>query len=383
MVLVFFVLGAAFLLLFLYPYVLYPGILAVLSRRNRRPVAVSRARSGDGELRLAVAVCAYNEAKSIVAKAENLRDLQRRYRGLEVLIYLDGSTDHTLELLRPYEREFRILVGEERRGKSHGMNTLARTTAADIVVFSDCNVIMDVEGPGRALAYFEDPTVGCVCGRLIYTNEEESETATVSGLYWRLEEWIKSQESATGSTMGADGSLFAVRRGLYPTVPPDIIDDMYVSFSVLCSGFRVVSAPEFLAYERTAVTLAEEMRRKVRIACQAFNCHRLLRGRLRTLGWLDRFKYVSHKLLRWFGIYFLALGGILIAAALILGGWLLAAAALVAAAALLFVAGLVFRLQYLSAASRIASSIAATGYGIILSAMGVRFQVWDPPQTAR
>src|SRR3546814_4106513 len=79
----------------------------------------------------------------------------------------------------------------------------------------------------------------------------------------------------------------------------------------------------------------DEFRRKVRIACQAFNCHRLLRPRLRKLPPLDRFKYVSHKVLRWFGIYFLA-AGILAA-----GGWLLwhglglvAVAGAVAAAAL-------------------------------------------------
>ena len=48
------------------------------------------------------------------------------------------------------------------------------------------------------------------------------------------------------------------------------------------------------------------MRRKIRIACQAFNVHRLLWPQNPPAGALDRYKYVSHKLLRWFSIYTLA-----------------------------------------------------------------------------
>src|SRR3546814_3747931 len=110
---------------------------------------------------------------------------------------------------------------------------------------------------------------------------------------------------------------------------------MFVSLSILCDGYRVVRDSAVVAYERATTDSGDEFRRKVRIACQAFNCHRLLRPRLRKLPPLDRFKYVSHKVLRWFGIYFLA-AGILAA-----GGWLLwhglglvAVAGAVAAAAL-------------------------------------------------
>src|SRR3546814_13272516 len=83
---------------------------------------------------------------------------------------------------------------------------------------------------------------------------------------------------------------------------------MFVSLSILCDGYRVVRDSAVVAYERATTDSGDEFRRKVRIACQAFNCHRLLRPRLRKLPPLDRFQYVSHKVLRWFGIYFLAAG---------------------------------------------------------------------------
>src|SRR3546814_2154807 len=103
------------------------------------------------------------------------------------------------------------------------MNTLVQAAEGDIVVFTDANVMVDPAALAALRRSFADPTVGCVCGQLVYTNPEEGATAAVGSFYWRLEERIKALESRSGSTMGADGSIFAVRRGLYRAVPPDII----------------------------------------------------------------------------------------------------------------------------------------------------------------
>src|SRR6185295_2273749 len=108
-------------------------------------------------------------------------------------------------------------------------------------------------------------------------------TAETGSLYWRLEEAIKRLESETGSVMGADGSIFAIRRALHRPPPPDIIDDMYVSLAIACDGHRVVRAGDARAEEESVGRSGEEFRRKVRISCQAFNVHRLLWPRLKRL----------------------------------------------------------------------------------------------------
>ena len=64
----------------------------------------------------------------------------------------------------------------------------------------------------------------------------------------------------------------------------------------------------------------EEFKRKIRIACQAFNVHRLLWPQLRELDRVTLYKYVSHKLIRWFTIYFLAIAASAFEAALIVSG---------------------------------------------------------------
>ena len=365
----------------IYPYAIYPLILARLPARPLRPVAVE-----PGEARrprLSLAFCAYNEAAVLPAKITNLRRLREAEPSLEILAYSDGSSDETAALLQAEESWLRVFAAPERHGKSHGMNALVQAAEGDIVVFTDANVMVDPQALAALRRSFADPAVGCVCGHLIYTNPEEGATAATGSLYWRLEERIKALESRSGSTMGADGSIFAVRRLLYRPVPADIIDDMFVSLSILCDGYRVLRDPDVIAYERGATDSGDEFKRKIRIACQAFNCHRLLRPRLRRLAPLDRFKYASHKVLRWFGIYFFALGVLAAGIWLLLHGLGLVALAGLLAAGLLYVAGRAGVPQSLAKVVEILRAMAATGIGLVKSRRGERFQTWELPASSR
>ncbi len=365
----------------IYPYVIYPILLTLAPRRplkDDRPIARDPVSS-----KLSLAFCAYNEAITLPEKIENLRRLRAADPDLEILAYSDGSADETAALLKAEESWIRVFASEQRLGKSHGMNTLVQAATGDFILFTDANVMVEPEALTAVRKAFRDPMVGCVCGRLVYTNPNESATAATGALYWRIEEKIKALESRSGSTMGADGSLFAVRRSLYPVVPPDIIDDMFVSLSILCDGYRVVRVPEVLAWERSATDSADEFRRKVRIACQAFNCHRLLWPRLRRLSPLNLFKYSSHKLVRWFGIYFVVLGiGAAMAALWTMG---LAAGALLLPPALACAYWAARQLPLGPAAKvlEILRAMAATGVGLVKSVWGERFQTWELPQSSR
>jgi hypothetical protein len=49
--------------------------------------------------------------------------------------------------------------------------------------------------------------------------------------------------------IGADGSLFAIRRRPQRPVPNTLIDDIFISLGILLAGYRVVRAPELRACE--------------------------------------------------------------------------------------------------------------------------------------
>src|SRR5580704_4934731 len=202
--------GGLLFLLALHPYCTYPLSLQVLTRMWRHSVYAGESPLGA----VAVCVCAYNEELVIAAKIHNMLAIRSSVPKLEILIYVDGASDRTAEIVESFSQEnhsIRAVFSPTRMGKSHGMNLLVSMTAADYVVFTDANVIFAPDAVPHLLAPFTDPGVGCVSGHLIYTTNSDAPTASVGSLYWRLEEQIKRLESACGSAMGADGSIFAIR----------------------------------------------------------------------------------------------------------------------------------------------------------------------------
>jgi cellulose synthase/poly-beta-1,6-N-acetylglucosamine synthase-like glycosyltransferase len=368
------------LLLAMHPFVTYPLSLLVLKTlRRRSAVAANPAQP----ISFAICMCAYNEAAVIEAKVLNLLQLRAREPGLQIHIYVDAASDRTAEILRPYESRLHLHVSPERHGKTYGMNLLARQAQADILVFTDANVMLDMDCLSDLRGHFADATVGCVCGNLNYTNGSASVTASTGSLYWRFEEAIKRLEADTGSTIGADGSIFAVRRELRRVPPDHIIDDMYVSLMVLVEGHRVLQARDVRAYEESVTHSGEEFGRKVRIACQAFNVHRLIWPRLRRLDWLTRYKYVSHKLLRWVSIYFLAVAALAFVAALLSAGHAVLALLLIAATALGVLLGLRWSIKPFAQAVDLLTALAGSGLGVWRSIRGERFQTWTPANSIR
>jgi len=379
MVWFFLVLGAGLLWLGLHPFTTYPMSLWLIRGWRRRPVRP--ATSAASTKTFALCCCAYNEEQVIGLKVDNCLALRETHPDLQILFYIDAATDRTAELLQ--DRDVTLYVAPQRAGKTHGMNRLTTLADASVLVFTDANVMLDANALTNLARYFADPEIGCVCGHLRYVNPNAGATAALGALYWRFEEWVKQMESDTGSAMGADGSLFAIRQSLSRPVPDNLIDDMFVSFSILCDGYRLVRAGDVLAYELATTAPAEEFRRKTRIACQAFNVHRRLWARLRQLDRLTVYKYVSHKLVRWFSGISLALGAACLELALLTAGYVDVAITLLLLVVVLTLLGWQRWGKLPSRFWEIVSALAGTALGVWYSARGLDFQVWTPTQSAR
>ncbi len=376
-----FALGILCLLAACHPFVTYPWSLIVL--QVLRPARRCRVAEPGTDSNCAICVCAYNEERNIARKVENLLALRAREPGLEILIYVDGASDCTAEILRGYDSQISLHIGTHRLGKTHGMNLLVSKAQAPILIFTDANVLMDMDCVRDLQRYFADPEIGCVCGSLIYTNGPASAAASSGSAYWRFEEIVKRLEMGSGSMIGADGSVFAIRRSLHQPPPDHIIDDLYVSLKILCSGYRVIQASDAVAYEEAVVSGREEFGRKIRIACQAFNVHRLLWPQLRRLDGITLYKYISHKLIRWFTIYLLAFAALAFEAALVIGGHVPLAAALAICTAAAMCLGFVSSIRPFAQFAGTITALAGTGLGVWRSLQGDRYQTWTPAASIR
>lgn len=363
-------------LLLVWPFVIYPVILRMLPVR---PVA-----AGPQSARLSATLlfCAYNEAASLPAKIVNLRALKARHPELSILAYDDGSSDDTGPLLSQASDVLTLVPGPGRTGKAHGMKKMAAMATSDILIFTDANVLLDDEVLDRLLPYYADPDVGGVLGSLHYHGVDASASAGIGALYWRLEEHLKDLESRNGNVMGADGSIFSVRRALYPDFPDDVLDDLTVSMNVVFAGKRLIKANDVIAREAMVADRQDEYRRKIRIAARAWRTHRYLSASLRAMSSLDRFKYTSRKLVRWFGAVWLAVGAL----AILTLAWRwnsFAAMSLAAGAMLLFLAGLTMRRGPTAAIVDMFLAYVATAQGIWTAMRGANFTTWQPAKSRK
>ncbi|MFK7886534.1 MAG: glycosyltransferase [Gammaproteobacteria bacterium] len=366
---------------FLYPYVLYPLVLRRLPRLDQDTTG---AHEKSAVPSAALLMCAYNEEASLPGKIENLRRMKKECPELQIFAYSDCSSDNTNALLEGASDILTPVLGTERAGKVRGMYHLIGLTDADVAVFTDANVMVDEGSITNLLERFRDPNIGAVAATLIYEDKddgEQSATSDVGGAYWKLEEHIKELESSSGSMMGADGAFFARRRAGYPQIPADLVDDMAVSIGVLFDGQRCVSAHDVIGREHSVTHRGEEFKRKRRIACGSYSTYRYLKPSLKKLSRLDRFKFLSHKLMRWWGGAFLTLGIIAFLGAAASAGFGLAGVGIVAAGG-----GLVIGLGHLNVAPfgavyEVLLAVLATGLGVIESLKGASYATWEPAKT--
>ncbi|MEM9737065.1 MAG: glycosyltransferase, partial [Pseudomonadota bacterium] len=259
-----------FVLLTLYPFAIYPLVLRLLPRAA--PVS-----PGPGGQSFALLFCAYNEAKALPDVLARLSEVKRIWPDLRIRAFNDLSSDGTGALLEEASDILEVIHATDRTGKPAGMRRLLAETAEDVCLFMDANVLVAPETLPHFRYYFADPAVGAVAATVSLSNPGAGAVAATGSAFWRLEEHIKALESRTGSTMGCDGALFAARRRWYPAFPPDLADDMRVSFEAIFQGERCLSAPDILAFEPAATASGDEFRRKRRIACGAWSTHRHMR----------------------------------------------------------------------------------------------------------
>jgi cellulose synthase/poly-beta-1,6-N-acetylglucosamine synthase-like glycosyltransferase len=284
--------AAAFVL---YPYVVYPLLLAVAGRLFRRPV---RRRKGFRPS-VSFVTCAHNEAGRIEARlTELLAVLEATDVPGEIVVVCDGSTDGTAALVRLLaDRSVRLLEMPARSGKAAALTAGAAAATGEILVFGDVRQTWAPDALELLLENFADEQVGAVSGDLVVLSGPGAVEGV--GLYWKLEKWMRRRESLVGSQVGVTGAISAVRRELFRPIPPGtILDDVYWPLNVAMQGKRVIHDSRAFAYDRLPQRAGDEFRRKVRT--QAGNLQLITRLPAALLPWRNPtwFALLSHKLAR-------------------------------------------------------------------------------------
>jgi cellulose synthase/poly-beta-1,6-N-acetylglucosamine synthase-like glycosyltransferase len=288
-----------------YAYAVYPALIWVLSRLfGRKPV---RPAAADDDLPfVSLVIAAHNEEAEIGPRVANALASDYPADRFEVIVASDGSTDRTNAIVRGFDDpRVRLLAFHRNRGKAAVLNDAIPEATGDVVMLSDANTHTEPDAARKLAAWFLDPDVCAVCGKLVLTDRATGTNA--DGLYWKYETFLKLCESRLGALLGSNGAIYALRKPAFVPLPPNTLVDDFVlpMLAKIQSGGRIVYDREAVAREETAPDLAAEFRRRARIGAGGFQSIVLLRGLLNPAnGWVA-LTFASHKVLRWLGPFFL------------------------------------------------------------------------------
>jgi len=244
-------------------------------------------------------ICAYNEQDIVDIKMENTHQIT--YPKLHVVWVTDGSNDATNDNLAKYP-DVQVIYSPERRGKTAALNHGISEVKNELIVMTDANTMLNPESIQEIVRCFMNPQVACVAGeKRVAARHEGQAAAEGEGLYWKYESTLKRWDGELYSAMGAAGELCAIRRSLYEPMPENaLLDDFVMSLRMVDKGYKIAYTSEAYAMEYGSADLAEESKRKRRIAA----------GGLQSIWWLREmmnpfrqpivaFQFVSHRVLRW------------------------------------------------------------------------------------
>src|SRR5205823_8655952 len=139
-----------------------------------------------------------------------------------------------------------------RVGKIKALKSTVPLTRNEVLVFSDANTMYQPDSIKQLVRCLADERVGGVTGDVRLVNPDTA-LGQPEGLYYKYERFIQQCESDLGAVIGVDGAMYAVKRAVY-SPPSDrcACDDFVTGMNVLRSGYRLVYAPEAVAYEDAA-----------------------------------------------------------------------------------------------------------------------------------
>ena len=293
-----------------YNYLIYPFILMI----------ASRAKTGNREFyaneksfpTVSILLAVYNEEDVLEEKMKSLFQLIYPAEMIEILIGSDASTDRTNDILKSFARENKILnieLFEERMGKIKIINKLANKARGEILIITDANTLHKPNSLKLLVRNFKNDKVGLVDSVMSHTGLNHSGISLQETTYVQWESRIKKMESMLwGSMMGPSGGFYGIRKTLFHPVPENfLVDDFYINMKVLESRSWSICEPLSVVVEDVSNNWLEEFRRKMRISAGNFQNLKIFAHLLLKVFHPVGFCFLSHKVLRWFGPFFLLL----------------------------------------------------------------------------
>lgn len=254
--------------------------------------------------KVSILIPVYNEERVIRQKIENCIKLDYPESLLQVMVCSDCSSDRTVEIAEKYSENQCVDIFEykERSGKTGVINKSVPQAKGDIIIFTDANTMLKPDAVSKVVSMYSSEKIGAVLGQVILVVPEGGHGVQKEVLYRNFETQLKYTEGILGSTIGAFGGFYSIRKKLFTPLPSNAYsnDDLIIPTKIIEKGYKVLFDREAISIEDTGLSIEEEFGRRVRIGAGNFQSFFLLKSMLNPFIGIPFFLYFSHKVLRWF-----------------------------------------------------------------------------------
>lgn len=224
---------------------------------------------------VSVIVPTHNESEVIGYKLENLNRVDYPKILTQIIVVDSNSEDDTVAIVNDFvkhhpETSIKVLVENERKGKSAALNLALKHCEGDVVIVSDADCFWSPDILRKTLPFLSDPSVGAISGPKILLNPDQSWTTRTEGAYLNSMNLMKLGESKIGSTLFFEGGFSAYKRDLLKSFDPYNTgsDDCGTIISLAEKNFRAIFVPEARFYTTFPTGWKEKVNLKIRRANQ-------------------------------------------------------------------------------------------------------------------
>ena len=293
----------------LYTYIIYPVLLKILSLFNK-PNRIFYSR--DEQLpNVSVIIPAFNEEGVIKEKINSVLNGDFPASSIEIIVGSDNSTDNTNNILNELAAgnpRIKPVFYTVRTGKVVIVNDLVKKATNDVIILTDANVLFEKDTLYELVKNFKDTAVALVDSNMVNTGIRKEGISLQEKTYIKTEVYLKYFEGLLwGTMMGPFGGCYALRKSFYTPVPANfLVDDFYLNMQILLKGRKCINELKAIVKEDVSNNPLIEFHRKVRIAAGSFQNLFLFFPVIFKFNAIG-FTFLSHKVLRWLGPFFILL----------------------------------------------------------------------------
>ena len=291
-------------------YLFFPWLVNLLSKGKKANQVMYKPE--DDLPFVSILVSVHNEDEVIITKIRSIYNTLYPLNKFELLIGSDASTDSTNLICKIYSENYDSLnffPFKVRQGKPAIINNLVDRARGNILILTDARVFFERETMYELVRHFRNPEIDIVGGNIINEKVSPKGISMQEKAFMSREIRLKYLEGLIwGKTMGVYGGVYAIRKEAFTKVPGNFtVDDFFITMQVLLKKRKVILDIDAITLEDVPDDLGVEFKRKIRISAGNFQNLRVFISCLFPPWSALSFVFFSHKVLRWFGPFFLVM----------------------------------------------------------------------------